>query len=137
MRKFKRHLVRKRYYVYIIECSDSSYYTGVTNNIKKRFREHCRGSVLWSYTATRRPLILRYYMEYGNIVEAIRREKQIKGWTRKKKEALFTHDWETLKKLSANSVVKNQQMLSASTSLPYPAGKLSVTSDSDYSNPFR
>jgi predicted GIY-YIG superfamily endonuclease len=55
-------------------------------------------------------------MEYGNIVEAIRREKQIKGWTRKKKEALFTHDWETLKKLSANSVVKNQQMLSASTS---------------------
>jgi predicted GIY-YIG superfamily endonuclease len=55
-------------------------------------------------------------MEYGNIVEAIRREKQIKGWTRKKKEALFKHDWETLKKLSANSVVKNQQMLSASTS---------------------
>jgi putative endonuclease len=108
MRKIKKIIPKKRYYVYILECCDGSYYTGVTNNIKRRFREHSRGNKSFAYTAARLPLVLRYFLEYGNISEAILREKQIKGWSRKKKEALFIHDWEMLKKLSANRSSKNR-----------------------------
>ena len=105
MRRSKQ-IKRKRYYVYILECVDHSYYTGVTNNIKRRFRQHCSGQASCSYTACRLPVILKYYIEYSNILEAITREKQIKGWSRAKKEALFKHDWDSIKQLASNRLTK-------------------------------
>jgi len=96
------------YYVYIVECSDGSYYTGVTNDLEKRLWEHNEGYDKTCYTYTRRPVKLRCSEHYHNINNAIAREKQLKGWSRKKKEALFIEDWEELKKLSKSRLRQAQ-----------------------------
>ena len=90
----------KTYYVYILQCSDGSYYTGVTNDVERRFYEHQEGLIEGCYTHNKRPLKLMCVEEFTDIVEAISREKQIKGWTRKKKEALIAGDCEKLAELS-------------------------------------
>ncbi len=92
----------KYYYVYILRCSDNSYYTGVTNNIEKRLAEHNSEGSTTSYTFKRRPAQLVYCQQFNDIKQAIELEKQIKGWTRRKKEALINEDWEQLKRLSKN-----------------------------------
>ena len=89
----------KDYYVYILECSDKSYYTGVTSNLEKRINEH-NYSMYDSYTSRRLPVRLIYSCRFTDINEAIRREKQIKGWSRSKKEALIRGDFESLVELS-------------------------------------
>ena len=91
----------KRYYVYILQCSDDSYYTGVTNNLERRLGEHETGKSQKSYTATRLPLKLVYYEIFDRAMKAIKFEKQVKGWSRKKKEALIERNWSKLKELSA------------------------------------
>lgn len=90
----------KTYFVYILKCSDNSYYTGVTNNIDRRLIEHNNGFDRTSYTFSRRPLELVYYETFQNPNDAIFWEKRIKGWTRKKKEALIKGDFDELVKLS-------------------------------------
>jgi len=87
------------YFVYILRCSDNSYYTGVTNNIQKRVYEHSHGLVK-GYTFKRLPIQLVYYQEFTKINDAISFEKQLKGWRRDKKEALIKGDIKRLKKLS-------------------------------------
>ena len=84
------------YYVYILKCSDESYYVGVTNNLERRFAEHCEGKSTTSYTSKRRPLELIWSMRFKYILEAIAFEKQVKGWSKKKKEALMKDDWDTI-----------------------------------------
>ena len=91
----------KKSYVYILLCSDNSYYTGVTNDIARRLEEHNNSNSI-SYTSIRRPLKLEYCQEFNDIKQAIALEKQIKGWSRKKKQALINDDWESLKLLSRN-----------------------------------
>jgi len=88
------------YYVYIVKCSDGSYYTGVTNNLDRRIEEHNSGDNPRCYTYKRRPVTLMYEEHFNNITNAIEWEKQIKGWSRKKKEALFVGDWERIKELA-------------------------------------
>lgn len=90
----------KSYYVYILQCSEGSYYTGVTSDIERRFFEHQEGLIKGCYTHNKRPLKLIYVEESINILAAISREKQIKGWTRKKKEALIAGDYKKLVALS-------------------------------------
>lgn len=92
----------KTYYVYILKCNDGSYYTGITNNIEKRFAEHNGDFAVNTYTFKRRPVELVYCLEFNDVKQAIELEKQIKGWTRKKKEALINEDWEKLKLFSKN-----------------------------------
>jgi predicted GIY-YIG superfamily endonuclease len=77
------------YYVYIIECNDGSFYTGLTNDLVKRFSEHCEGAYTPCYTFKRRPLILRYYETIPFSFEAEQRERKLKGWSRSKKLALM------------------------------------------------
>jgi putative endonuclease len=89
------------YYVYILKCSDGSYYTGVSNNPERRLAEHQMGTDPKCYTFSRRPLELVHIEYFQNVLEAIAREKQIKRWTRRKKEALSMEDKELLKKYSA------------------------------------
>jgi putative endonuclease len=98
----KRRKSMKSYYVYILKCSDGSYYTGVTNNIEKRLAEHNSDNSVTSYTFKRRPVELVYCQEFNDIKQAIELEKQIKGWSRRKKEALINEDWEKLKLYSKN-----------------------------------
>lgn len=90
----------KRYYVYILKCSDNSYYTGITNDIERRYNEHCFDSNKRSYTYDKRPLELVFCTEFNDVNQAISFEKQVKGWSRKKKEAIINDKWEELKKLS-------------------------------------
>ncbi len=93
--------MRKTYFVYMLLCSDNSYYTGVTSNIEKRISEHEYGSFTSCYTYKRRPVKLVYYATFDDVNEAIACEKQLKKWTRKKKEALIRENWEQLKKFAA------------------------------------
>ncbi len=90
----------RKYYVYILKCSDGSYYTGVTNDIERRVYEHQEGLIGGCYTHNRRPVKLVYIEESSDIISVISREKQIKGWTRSKKEALIRGDYGKLSELS-------------------------------------
>lgn len=90
----------KTYWVYILHCADGSYYTGVTNDLDRRVFEHQSGAIPGSFTHTRRPISLVYSEDTNDICAAIEREKQIKGWSRKKKEALILHHNTTLPMLS-------------------------------------
>ncbi len=90
----------KEYYVYIIKCADNSYYTGVTRDLLQRLQQHESGYNSKSYTHNRRPVRLVYYCVFSDINDAILFEKQIKGWSRKKKEALIDGNFNKLKELS-------------------------------------
>ena len=90
------------YFVYILKCIDGSYYTGVTNNLERRLAEHNSGDSITSYTFNRRTLLLVFSQQYSDIKQAIALEKQIKGWSRKKKEAFINEEWDNLKQLSKN-----------------------------------
>ena len=88
------------YYTYILQCNDLSYYVGVTNDLDRRLLEHNNGEDKSSYTFDKRPVIMKYYEHFVDINQAILREKQLKGWGRKKKEALFEQDFVKLVNLS-------------------------------------
>jgi putative endonuclease len=92
------------YYIYIVECRDGFYYTGITNNLERRLEEHNQGIDLYCFTYKRRPVILKYFERFKDVKQAIAREKQLKGWGRAKKEALFKDDSELLKQLSKSKV---------------------------------
>lgn len=75
-------------YVYIVECSDKTYYTGWTNNLEKRIKMHSSGTGA-KYTKGRGPVKLVYYEEFCDKKEAMKREYVIKKLTRSKKEELI------------------------------------------------
>jgi putative endonuclease len=90
----------RSYFVYILKCSDDSYYTGISNDPIKREWEHNEGIIKNSYTHSRRPVSLIYSSEFNNVHDAISAEKQIKGWRRKKKEALINGNFDLLHELA-------------------------------------
>ena len=77
----------KPFHIYMLQCSDGSYYVGHTDNIDKRISEHLQGMIS-GYTKTRLPVKVVYTQDFGTRDEAIIAERQIKKWSRKKKEAL-------------------------------------------------
>ncbi|NTW33107.1 MAG: GIY-YIG nuclease family protein [Bacteroidetes bacterium] len=83
--------------VYILQCSDNSYYTGVTNNLERRLSEHNSVYGENCYTCSRRPVRLMWFENFQTPMQAILIEKKIKRWTRKKKEALINGDWNKLR----------------------------------------
>jgi putative endonuclease len=98
----------KKGWVYILKCSDESYYTGTTSNIEQRIVEHKEGKMESSYTALRQPVELVFQQEFSDIRDAIAFERQVKGWSRKKKEALINGDFEKLIELSKNTLRQAQ-----------------------------
>lgn len=76
------------HYIYMIECSDGSLYTGYTNDLEKRIKTHNdkKGA---KYTRGRTPVILKYYEEFDNKVDAMKRESQIKKMRKEKKLKLL------------------------------------------------
>jgi putative endonuclease len=86
-------------YLYILECSDGTYYTGSTKDIDLRLQHHKsgEGSI---YTKKRLPVKLIYLEEFDRIDAAFYREKQVQGWNRKKKEALMSNRRDDLAGLS-------------------------------------
>lgn len=86
-------------YMYILLCNDGSYYTGSTSNLHKRIKQHFAGEGA-NHTKKHPPVKLLYYEEFSRIDDAFYREKQVQGWSRKKKEALINGEYEKLPELS-------------------------------------
>ena len=90
-------------HVYILRCSDDSYYTGSYRgaDIETRVSEHNLGVYKNAYTKRRRPVELIWSESFIRAEDAINLERQIKGWSRKKKEALIKGDWGEMSKLAS------------------------------------
>ena len=89
------------FWVYLLRCADGSYYAGHTDNLDKRIGEHTTGACS-GYTATRLPIELVFSQECPTRIEALAFERQIKGWSRAKKEALIRGDWTEISRLAKN-----------------------------------
>ncbi len=98
------------FWLYILKCSDDSYYVGHTEDLEKRLAQHVSG-LGDSYTAARRPIHLAYSAEFSSREEAIIRERQVKGWSRKKKEALCREDWAEISRLARSRNSSSGQVL--------------------------
>lgn len=96
----------KSFWVYILHCADDSYYTGHTDNLDQRMAQHISGAMQSCYTFTRRPLKLVFSQAVATRAEALAAEQQIKGWGRKKKQALILGDWGEISRLAQSSEKK-------------------------------
>ena len=99
MTKYNEGKLPKTYWVYILKCSDGSYYTGSTSDLESRLINHQEGTIK-GYTKNRRPVELVYSDYSEDVYEIISAERQIKGWSRAKKEALINNDFDLLVRLS-------------------------------------
>ena len=93
------------FWVYILHCADGSYYTGHTENLEVRFAQHVSGEIA-GYTSTRRPVTLVFSQEVATREEALTSERQIKGWSRAKKEAMMRGDWTEVSRLARGNSVR-------------------------------
>jgi predicted GIY-YIG superfamily endonuclease len=87
------------YYLYILRCSDGSYYIGHTDDLAARFAKHQAGTY-GGYTAKRRPVELVFSSRFYSRDQAFVCERQLKGWSRAKKEALIAGDWDLIHELA-------------------------------------
>jgi predicted GIY-YIG superfamily endonuclease len=90
------------FWVYILQCADGSYYTGHTDNLEPRIAAHEQGTIK-GYTSSRLPVQLVFCSDFGTRYEALSAERQIKGWSRRKKQALIKGDWAALVEYSKSS----------------------------------
>ena len=95
-------------YVYILECADGSYYTGSTRDITRRLAQHQNGEGA-NYTRKRLPVKLVFQEEFERIDDAYYREKQVQGWSRKKKQALINGDFDNLQELAKSPLRQAQR----------------------------
>ena len=87
-------------FVYILRCSDSSFYTGVTRrSLEDRINEHNSGMIN-GYTKSRLPVTLVFHEEFERLNDAVAMERRIKGWSRRKKAALIDGNFKALKRLA-------------------------------------
>jgi putative endonuclease len=87
-------------YLYMLRCADSSYYVGTTRqDLELRVAEHNAG-YFGGYTAQRRPVVLVFSQHFEAIVDAVAAERQLKGWSRAKKEALIEGNWNRISALA-------------------------------------
>ena len=89
------------FHAYMLRCADGSYYTGHTDDLDHRMARHATGE-LGGYTAKRKPVELVWSEAFPTREEALAAERQIKGWSRAKKEALIAGDWERISALARN-----------------------------------
>ena len=93
--------------MYILECSDGSYYVGSTKDLEYRLSEHQSGKGA-KYISRRLPVKLLYSEEYERVVDAYTREKQVQNWSRAKREALINSNEEVLPKLAKKDFEKKK-----------------------------
>jgi len=89
------------FWMYILRCRDASYYVGHTDDLEKRVSDHKAGGIS-VYTRKRRQVELVFCDSFPTREEALARERQVKGWSRAKKEALINGNWERLSRLARN-----------------------------------
>ncbi|AUW58510.1 rRNA methyltransferase [Sphingobium sp. SCG-1] len=87
------------FFAYVLRCANGSYYTGHSDDLEKRVAQHQSGEIR-GYTYDKRPVELMWSAAFETRAEALSAEMQIKGWSRKKKEALIAENWERLKRAS-------------------------------------
>ncbi len=90
-------LVVKIYFVYVLFCYDGTFYVGITNDLERRLAEHSMGISKTAYTYKRRPVKLVHASDFREVEDAIRWEKQLKGWSHAKKRALVDGDWDAIR----------------------------------------
>lgn len=95
------------FWVYILKCSDNAYYTGHTDRLESRIAQHRAGEIP-GFTHDRRPVEQVFSQQFETREEALSAELQIKGWTRRKKEALIRGDWPGLKVLAKKDFSKTR-----------------------------
>jgi putative endonuclease len=118
------------FWVYILRCADGSYYTGHTDNLEKRIGEHETGAIPSCYTFKRRPLQLVFSQDCTTREEALAAEQQIKGWSRKKKEAMMRGDWAEVSRLAKSSTpVRPELVEGPSASSVHPSTSSGRTED--------
>jgi predicted GIY-YIG superfamily endonuclease len=98
-RSASKGTLHDRFFVYIVKCADGSLYVGFTTDVDQRMTAHNEG-IGAAWTACRRPVQLVYFETFDDETSAIRRERQLKRWTIKKKLALIAGDTERLRQLS-------------------------------------
>lgn len=86
-------------WVYILQCGDGSLYVGVTTDLPGRIADHQAGKG-GAHTSHRLPVLLVHSEEFPDLQAALARERQIKGWTRQKKQALIRGDFGNLLRLA-------------------------------------
>lgn len=84
------------YFVYILLCSDGTFYTGLTSDLQRRIMEHEQGVETTAYSYSRRPVKLVWAGEFPSHEEAFSFERQIKGGSHAKKQVLINEDWEEI-----------------------------------------
>jgi putative endonuclease len=87
------------FWVYLLRCADGSYYTGHTDDLEKRVAAHQTGEIP-GYTSTPRPVELVFSQDFPTREEALDAELRVKGWSRKKKEAMIRGDWKEVRRLA-------------------------------------
>ena len=96
------------FWVYILKCSDGSYYTGHTDNLEQRINQHNSRHFPGCYTASRLPVEMIFDQTFATREEALTAERQIKGWSRKKKEAMIRGDWAEVSRLAKSTLRQAQ-----------------------------
>ena len=92
------------FWVYLLRCHDGSYYTGHTDHLEQRIEQHASGAFAGCYTFQRRPVELVFAQELATREEALSAERRVKGWSRRKKEAMMRGDWDEVSRLGRSSV---------------------------------
>ncbi len=99
-RELNKPNLMKTYYVYMLKCNDNLIYTGVTNDIARRYEEHQQGRNKSSFTYKRRPVTLIWHEVFNDIEQAIAFEKKLKKWSSKKKLALASENYDMIQALA-------------------------------------
>ncbi len=106
------------YRVYILLCSDGSYYTGSAADVEKRVWQHQEGFSKEAYTYTRRPVKLAWCSEeVTRYSDALRFEKQIKGWSCAKKEALIRNDFDAIHQIVTDERERREKKILENSAL--------------------
>jgi predicted GIY-YIG superfamily endonuclease len=105
----------KSYWVYVLVCRDGSFYVGVTSDVEARLAQHAEATDRRHFTYSRRPLELVYTASFLTPEEAIRAEKQLKGWSRAKKAAMLRGDWKRIQELARSSAPGRAQQSPSGT----------------------
>ncbi len=107
------------FYTYMLKCSDNKYYVGHTDDLEKRIAQHDHG-LITGYTQSRRPDVLVWSEYFSSREDAFAVERQIKGWSRSKKEALINGDWDMIKMLASRSNVLRDGAAASASSASAP-----------------
>ena len=103
------HRIKKPSWVYILYCSDGTFYTGCTTNLQQRITQHKEG-LYEGYTKHRRPVKLVWFEEFQDLREAIDAERKIKKWSAAKKKALINRDFERIHLLAQSPEMRKRRI---------------------------